>query len=54
MTHYSHIYYRIILLVTMSLVSTKAIAQKNSQLVRLAIIEVDTAHLDVYNEFLKE
>ena len=54
MTHHSHIYYRIILLVTMSLASTKTTAQKNSQLVRLAIIEIDTAHLDVYNEFLKE
>jgi 4-carboxymuconolactone decarboxylase len=34
--------------------SCAARAQSNSQLVRLAVIEVDTAHLDSYHHYLKE
>jgi quinol monooxygenase YgiN len=36
------------------LLSCTAMAQNNKQLVRLAVIEVDTAQLDTYNKFLRE
>lgn len=54
MTLYNRLYCIFTILTTISLVSPKVVAQNNKQLVRLAIIEVDTTQLDRYNDFLKE
>jgi quinol monooxygenase YgiN len=40
--------------VAICLASLEVVAQKDKQLVRLAIIEVDSVQLDRYNEFLQE
>jgi quinol monooxygenase YgiN len=42
------------IVIVVSLSFPKVMAQKNKQLIRLAIIGVDTTQLDKYNEFLKE
>jgi quinol monooxygenase YgiN len=42
------------LLLIMLFLSHGTVAQHSKQLVRIAVIEVDTAQLDRYNEFLKE
>jgi quinol monooxygenase YgiN len=42
------------ILIAMLLVSETLFAQNKKQLVRLAVIEVDTTQLDQYNELLKE
>jgi quinol monooxygenase YgiN len=54
MTLYIRLVHLLSIGIACSLASTKVMAQKDNQLVRLAIIEVDTTQLDRYNDFLKE
>jgi len=58
MTRLSHnltgSYFLTTILIGMLLTSETLLAQNKKQLVRLAVIEVDTAQLNRYNEFLKE
>jgi quinol monooxygenase YgiN len=47
-------YFFTVILIGVILTSETLFAQNKKQLVRLAVIEVDTTQLDRYNEFLKE
>ena len=54
MTFYNFLLCLITALILNSSTLSKVLAQNHRQMVRLAVIEVDTTQLDQYNEFLKE